>query len=337
MKPFVPILILTVVLGWRADAATSIDPVNKFSYGANLRWMDWRGDGTSGAVIGAQICSGSIYAANVGWIHLGGNAPANGVQYQNNSATDYGVNRDALGNLRGYAYGANIGWVNFENTGAPKVDLATGRLSGSIYSANCGWISLSNAFAYVQTAILNAPPVARADSITRVNNTRVAKVLRTTLLANDTDADMDPLSITAVGGALPSGATVALAGSFVVYTAPTISSGDGSYTYTLSDGPGGHTVTGTVTVTQVAPAGASATGPPNSAGSTSSGGSTTVTFIGVPGHTYRVQFATGAGPLYIWTEFSPLAIHTAPANGVFIHTDFNPPPPARQYRAIPHP
>jgi len=61
------------------------------------------------------------------------------------------VNHDGLGNLRGNTYGANLGWVNFESTGAPKVDLATGNLSGYVWSTNCGWISLSNAFAYVQT------------------------------------------------------------------------------------------------------------------------------------------------------------------------------------------
>ena len=51
----------------------------------------------------------------------------------------------------GFAWGVNIGWVNFEDTGAPRVDLITGNLSGHAYSANCGWISLSNAVAYVQT------------------------------------------------------------------------------------------------------------------------------------------------------------------------------------------
>ena len=30
-----------------------------------------------------------------------------------------------------YAYGANIGWINFEAVGAPKVDLTTGRLQNS--------------------------------------------------------------------------------------------------------------------------------------------------------------------------------------------------------------
>ncbi len=140
-----------------APAATTISAVNRFAYGANIGWMDWRGDVTSGAVIGEYICTGFIYAANVGWINLGSGTPGNGIRYQNNSATDFGVNHDGLGNLRGQAYGANIGWLTFTNrdvTGAayegPKVDLLTGRLHGFAWSANCGWISLSNAQAFVQ-------------------------------------------------------------------------------------------------------------------------------------------------------------------------------------------
>lgn len=50
-----------------------------------------------------------------------------------------------------YACGANLGWINFQSAGAPRVDLSTGKLSGCVWSANCGWISLSNAVAYVQT------------------------------------------------------------------------------------------------------------------------------------------------------------------------------------------
>src|SRR5882762_3216800 len=106
-----------------ARAATTINAANQYAYGANLGWMDWRGDTNSGAVIGEYVCSGYIYAANVGWINLGSGAPTNGIQYQNLAASDFGVNQDGLGNLRGYAYGANIGWINFENTGGPKVDL----------------------------------------------------------------------------------------------------------------------------------------------------------------------------------------------------------------------
>ncbi|HTY88227.1 MAG TPA: thrombospondin type 3 repeat-containing protein [Candidatus Acidoferrum sp.] len=135
-------------------AGTTIDAVNKYAYGANIGWLNAYADGANGAVIGDYYCMGYLYAANVGWINLGSGSPANGIQYQNNSGTDFGINQDGLGNLRGYAYGANIGWINFENTGAPKVDLRTGILSGYVWSANCGWISLSNAVAYVQTDTL---------------------------------------------------------------------------------------------------------------------------------------------------------------------------------------
>ena len=135
-------------------AATTIDAVHRYGWGANIGWMDWRGDTNNGAVIGPAFCSGSLYAADVGWISLGSRAPTNGVQYQNLAANDYGVNVDDLGNLRGYAWGANIGWIAFAASGAPAVDFASGRLSGCAWGANVGWISLSNSVAYVQTTPL---------------------------------------------------------------------------------------------------------------------------------------------------------------------------------------
>ena len=137
-----------------APAATTIDSANQFSYGANFGWMNWSGDVGNGVVITDYICSGHIYAANVGWISMGNGSPANSIQYQNNSATDFGVNLDALGNLRGFAYGENIGWINFESLGAAKLDLVTGQLSGFCYSANCGWISLSTRFSSLQTNLI---------------------------------------------------------------------------------------------------------------------------------------------------------------------------------------
>jgi len=132
-------------------ALTTINPTNKYAYGANVGWIDWRGDTNSGAVIGEYVCSGYLWAANVGWINLGSAAPTNGIHYLNLSANDFGVNHDGQGNLRGYAYGANIGWITFETNGAPKVDWKTGKLGGYAYSPNCGWISLGSAFAFVQT------------------------------------------------------------------------------------------------------------------------------------------------------------------------------------------
>jgi hypothetical protein len=119
-------------------------------------------------VIGEYICSGYIWAANVGWISLGNGNPANHIQYQNNAATDFGLNyvpdpaTPGVVYLRGLAYGANIGWVNFDSTTnpfpgsiplgmRPQLSLFTGTLSGYAYSANCGWINLNDINGKVQT------------------------------------------------------------------------------------------------------------------------------------------------------------------------------------------
>jgi hypothetical protein len=151
-----------------ASAATTVDAVNNDAYGANIGWIDWRGDTANGAVVGLTVLSGNIYSANCGWINLGDGSPVNGLSYLNNSATDFGVNRDAQGNLRGYAYGANIGWISFTTNGAPKMDLFTGNFSGYAYSANCGWISLSNASAYVQSTVFAGNNGAAASTISGI-------------------------------------------------------------------------------------------------------------------------------------------------------------------------
>jgi hypothetical protein len=162
---------LLLVLPLRAD--TTIVTDNPYAYSANLGWINVAGDKTSGAVIGEFYCSGSLYSANAGWIKLGSGAPASGHAYANTTATDYGVNtadyihtgRTVEALLRGYAWGANIGWIKFENTGNPRVDLSDGRLLGSIWSANTGWISLDGAAITVLTATLDAGPDTDADNI----------------------------------------------------------------------------------------------------------------------------------------------------------------------------
>jgi hypothetical protein len=183
---------------------------------------------------------------------------------------------------------------------------------------------------------VNDAPAAGADSLARLNNAKTAKMTKVLLLANDTDADNDPLSITAVGDATPAGATVIMAGAFVIYTAPSTNAGNGSFTYTLSDGPGGHAVLATVTVVETAPAAGTNT-TPNMAHITANGGDYIVSFIGVPGNMYRVQYSTSTSIPYTWNEFTPPASFTAPANGVFQYTDVNPPDPMRLYRAVPQP
>lgn len=143
---FVAAVLLTQV----AQAASTINSTNKFAYSANAGWINFRHDqptSPSGISFDEFFLSGFAYGANCGWIDFGDGAPANGIQYQNNSATDYGVNHDGTGNLSGFAYGANIGWINFgwtntSNPNRPRVDLLTGAFSGFAYGANIGWINL---------------------------------------------------------------------------------------------------------------------------------------------------------------------------------------------------
>lgn len=165
MKPFNLLLVLSAAT-LAVQAATTINPGNRASYGANIGWLNFRGDIANGATIGLYFSTGYVWSANCGWISLGSGAPSNGASYANNSAGDWGVNLILPGGyLRGMAYGANIGWVNFETNGNARVDLTTGKLDGYAYGANVGWISLSNSQAHVQTDFLDWGPDTDGDGI----------------------------------------------------------------------------------------------------------------------------------------------------------------------------
>ena len=196
MKTLCLVLLAGALVVPPSYAASTINTVNRFAYGANLGWMDWRGDVANGAVIGAFVCSGHIYAANVGWISLGDGTPANGVRYANNSGADFGVNHDGAGNLTGRAYGANIGWLTFTNRasdgsiyGGPTVNLINGRLSGFVWSANCGWISLSTAEGFVQTDSMDYGPDLDGDGIPDMWELQFAANLGVLSGSADTDGD----------------------------------------------------------------------------------------------------------------------------------------------------
>ena len=154
-------ILLLAVSG--ARAGSTVDPAHPYAFGANVGWVNARGDLTNGAAVGQYYCTGYVWEGNCGWIGLG-NGPSNGWRYSNTSVSDWGVNHDGEGRLIGYAYGANIGWLNFEQTfGQPRVDLRTGNLSGYVWGANVGWIGLSNAQAYVRTETLASSPDSDSD------------------------------------------------------------------------------------------------------------------------------------------------------------------------------
>ncbi len=150
------------LFAWTAAwADTTVDPAAPYAYAANAGWVNAYADGTNGAVIGQSFCSGYLYGANLGWISLGDGSPVNGYAYGNAAGADAGVNHDGAGRLRGLAWSANAGWLVFEDTGAPRVDLASGDLSGHAWGANLGWIRLDG----VRTAVLSAGADSDGDGI----------------------------------------------------------------------------------------------------------------------------------------------------------------------------
>lgn len=158
------LVVALAAAGLSARADSSIDPAHPYAYGANIGWVNLRGDSATGVVVGAYACSGWAWSANCGWISFG-NGPAGGVQYSQ-AAGDWGVNHNGAGSLSGYAYGANIGWIAFvPSRGNPSINLLTGELSGHAWGANVGWIGFSNTHAVAKTLYLDPGPDTDGDGI----------------------------------------------------------------------------------------------------------------------------------------------------------------------------
>jgi hypothetical protein len=118
----------------------------------------------------------------------------------------------------------------------------------------------------VSNVVANVAPIANADSATTTAGTAVTLAV----LANDTDANGDPLVITGVSSAVGGAATVS--GSTITFQPAVGFAGTGSFVYTISDGHGG-TASGSATITVLAPPNQPPVANPDSA--------TTVTGAGV--------------------------------------------------------
>ncbi len=182
-------LLCASALGVNCFAISNVSSSDTEAWSANAGWLNWRPDTANGVEVNQFVLLGYIYGANLGWINVGNGTPANGIQYRNDSASDFGVNLDATGTLRGFAYGANIGWVQFEALGAPRLDLNTGRLSGFAYSANIGWINLGDSTFSVRIDSISAGTDTDGDGIPDGWELRYAGDLTTLNSSSDGDGD----------------------------------------------------------------------------------------------------------------------------------------------------
>ena len=176
-----------------ALADSTIDSVEAFAWAGGIGWTNWRPSAADGVLTGEYVCSGMVWAPNAGWIHLGSGTPANGIRYQNTDGADCGVNLLADGSLRGLAWGANIGWVNFEATGNPRIDFANGILKGYAWAANAGWLTLDDGDShFVATTQIAAGVDTDGDGITDAWELEGTPDLTTFTIDGDADGDGIP-------------------------------------------------------------------------------------------------------------------------------------------------
>jgi len=119
--------------------AENIDPQDqgdRYAYGENIGWSNFKPDVGEGVTITDTQALGFVWSENIGWVNLN---PDNG-----------GIVNNGIGNLSGWAWGENVGWISFScrdtNTcqSIPygvTVDPATGLFSGYAWGENIGWIS----------------------------------------------------------------------------------------------------------------------------------------------------------------------------------------------------
>ncbi len=172
--------------------------------------------------------------------------------------------------------------------------------------------------------MINTPPVAANDTITRYPNGGV-RVPLATLLTNDSDADLDTLTPTISSTSL-FGGTITVSGSYAVYTPPAGFTNADSFTYSIADGFGGSAVA-TVAVNLVNDTAQSQ----NSAITFLGSGSFRLTFWGIPGRAYTVQATTNI----VTPSWFALTNLTAATNGLYETIDTPPTnTPSRFYRSV---
>jgi Ca2+-binding RTX toxin-like protein len=193
---------------------------------------DVNGDGFDDLIIGAEGASpNGINRAGQSYVVFGSNSGFGaGLDLSTlNGSNGFAINGIAAYDQSGYSV-SSAGDVN----GDGFDDL----IIGARY-ADPNRISLAGQ-SYVVfgkgTTPTNQPPVANPDSATTAQNTAVT-LEASTLLANDTDANGDRLSLTGVSNAV--NGSVTFSNSNVIFTPSTNFTGRASFNYSISDGKGG--------------------------------------------------------------------------------------------------
>jgi Ca2+-binding RTX toxin-like protein len=202
---------------------------------------DVNGDGFDDLIIGAGNADpNGISYAGQSYVVFGSNS---GFGADFNPSTLNGSNGFAINGIAAYDQSgssvSSAGDVNGDGfddliIGAPNAD------PNGISYAGQSYVLFGQG-----TTPTNQPPVANTDSATTAQNTAVT-LEASTLLANDTDANGDSLTLTEVSN--PVNGSVTFSDGNVIFTPTPNFTGNASFDYSISDGQGG-TASGLVNVT----------------------------------------------------------------------------------------
>jgi Ca2+-binding RTX toxin-like protein len=193
---------------------------------------DVNGDGFDDLIIGAHTASpNGISYAGQSYVVFGSNSGFGASINLStlNGSNGFAINGIAAGDLSGGSV-SSAGDVNGDGIDDLIIG-ARGASPNGISYAGQSYVVFGRA-----STPTNQPPVANTDSATTAQNTAVT-IAASTLLANDTDANGDRLSLTGVSN--PVNGSVTFSNSNVIFTPSTNFTGDASFNYSISDGFGG--------------------------------------------------------------------------------------------------
>jgi len=201
----------------------------------------------------------------------------------------------------------------------------------NVQAANFGnyTVIITNAYGSVTSLpaslTLSEPPVANLDVVYRFAAGGV-RINAGVLLANDTASDGNHLILIGVNPSSASGGSVGLTNNWIYYAPPANPTNSDTITYLVSDG---HCGTGVGTVTVLVKA--DNPQPLTFAIVNPGGGFTQLSFDGIPGYAYRIEYADDlANP-----NWQTLTTQTADGFGVCQFADGSlTNTPARYYRAV---
>ncbi|HXF09181.1 MAG TPA: hypothetical protein VN625_00240, partial [Desulfuromonadaceae bacterium] len=231
-----------------------------------------------------------------------------------------------------FNYSSNYTWKiatttrGVENFATNKIVIDSSSFTNDLHGGYFKVVLGSDGSSVDLVYIGNSGPVANPIFLARALNTSLKISIDNIITNYTTDPDGDGRYFSSVGVST-NGSSIFTNRGFIFYAPP--NNLDESFIYVIRDGrtyrPGDTVLTATNWITITVN---HAVGFPQSI--SSSGGTVTVTFAGVPNYAYDIQRSTNL------VDWDIVATTNAPLRGVWIYTDTNPPQPAAYYRTRQH-